>query len=290
MDEQDDRRPGEQAPESAGPPPAPAPEATSAPPPAGPPPSRPLADERPRPATPEPAAIPTIGPFDPPAAPVDAPVDWPQATTPPPAPRRTAAPTAPRSRPVDAVVDDFADDLAGGDGHDDEEFDEPSRWVTLLSTVGLAIIGIVTVQVVASLVQGLTTKSGNRLQGVSDDFLHRLGYPFDSLGSTALLFLVLGIVLLALPAALDEYLPANQDRLAGIGLRVAIGVAVIVAIGSVLAVRATLHLYSASNSAVPTGERIRFTTFLLGALGAAALVIYAALAALSQRARERWDD
>ncbi len=196
----------------------------------------------------------------------------------------------------EALDDELEDDELDDEFDDDYDYDydgddvPPSRWVMLVSTVGLAIIGIITVQVLASVVQGLTIKSGERLQGVSDDVLHRLGYPFDSLGSTALLFLVVGIVLLSLPAILEEYLPDRQDRTVGIALRVAIAVAVVVAIGSVLAVRATLHLYSASGAAVPTGERVRFTTFLLGALGAAALALYAAIAALAQRSRDRWDD
>ena len=303
MDEQDDRRPSGQGPEDQGPPPAPAPPpgGTSSPdhptPDYPPPAPEPAPRVEQRPDAPGPAAIPTFGPFDPPPAPVGGPIDVPTAQTasptragssaqpPPEAPRRTAT-TTPRPRPP--RPDDF--DEAFDDPDDsEEEYDEPSRWVTLLSSVGLGMIGIVTVQVLASLVQGLTTKSGDRLQGVPDDLLHRMGYPFDSLGSTALLFLVVGVVLLALPAALDEFLPDRHERSLGLALKVAIAVAAIVAIGSVLAVRATLHLYSASNAAVPTGERVRFTTFLLGALGAAALAIYTALSALNQRARERWD-
>jgi hypothetical protein len=173
----------------------------------------------------------------------------------------------------------------------DDEYDEPSRWATLISTVGMAMIGVVIVQVLASIVQGLTIRAGERLgQGLQDDVLHRLGYPFENLGSTALLFLVVGIVLLSLPSALGEYIADRQDATVGLALKVAIAMAVIIAIGSVLAVRATLHNYSANNVAVPTSVRVQFTTFLLGSLGAAAVALYAAIAALGQRARERWED
>jgi len=190
------------------------------------------------------------------------------------------------------VADDY-DEYDEYDDYDDEVDDgysEPSRWVTLLTTIGMAMIGIVSVQVIASVIQGLTIRTGERLgQGLRDDLFHRLGYPFDNLGSTALLFLVVGVVLLALPSALDEYVAERQDRAVGLMLKLAIAIAVIVAIGSVLAVRATLHNYSANNVRVPTSVRIQFTTFLLGALGASALALYAAISALGQRARERWE-
>lgn len=173
----------------------------------------------------------------------------------------------------------------------DDDYGAPSRWATLVSTVGMAMIGIIAVQVLASVVQGLTIKTGERLgQGLRDDLFHRLGYPFDTLGSTALLFLVIGVVLLALPSALDEHVAERQDRAVGIMLKLAIVISVIVAIGSVLAVRATLNNYTANNVSVPTSVRIQFTTFLLGALGASALALYGAISALGQRARDRWED
>jgi hypothetical protein len=204
--------------------------------------------------------------------------------------RRRRSPVR-RRRRTDDDYDQYDEYDEYEDDDDYDDYIEPSRWVALVSTVGMAMIGVVTVQVVASLIQGFTIKTGERLgQGLRDDLFHRLGYPFDNLGSTALLFLVLGVVLLALPSALDEYVPERQDRAVGMMLKLAIAMAVIVAIGSVLAVRATLHNYSANNVAAPTSVRIQFTTFLLGALGAAAVALYAAITALGQRARERWED
>jgi hypothetical protein len=75
----------------------------------------------------------------------------------------------------------------------------------------------------------------------------------------------------------------------GLSLVVAIVIGVVVAIGSLLAVRANLHEYAAKNLAVPTYVRVQFTNFLLGSLGAAALVLFGAIAAMNERSRERYD-
>lgn len=173
---------------------------------------------------------------------------------------------------------------------DDEDFEDyldapASRWVSLMATIGTALIGIVTVQVLTSLVEGLTLKNGQRVQ-VPDDLFHRLGYPFGGLGATALVFLVLGVVLVSMPSVLDELLSEAQDRVVGVALIVAVVMGVLIAIGSLLAVRANLHEYAAKNVPVPTYVRVQFTNFLLGSLGAAALALFAAIAAMNERSRE----
>jgi hypothetical protein len=77
--------------------------------------------------------------------------------------------------------------LADGDDFDDLEFDTP-RWVGLTTLAGAGIIGVVALQVLMAIVEGITVKEGQRF-GVPDDLLHRIGYPFGSLGSTAMFFL-----------------------------------------------------------------------------------------------------
>ncbi len=206
----------------------------------------------------------------PPAAPVE-----PSAPSDPPPP---AAP-APAPAPTVAAADDL---------YEEDEFDDgpASRWVALLATIGTALIGIVTVQVLTSLVEGFALKSGQRV-GIPDDLFHRIGYPFGGLGATALVFLVVGVVLVAMPSVLGELLPESQDRLVGIALVVAVAMGVIIAIGSLLAVRANLHEYSAKNVAVPSYVRVQFTNFLLGSLGAAALSLFASIATINERGRDR---
>ena len=160
--------------------------------------------------------------------------------------------------------------------------------MSLLATMGTALIGIVTVQVVTSLVEGLMLQSGQRV-GVPDDLFHRLGYPFGGLGTTALAILVLGVVLVSMPSVLGELLSESQDRVVGVALMVAVVVGVVIAIGSLLAVRANLHEYAAKNVAVPSYVRVQFTNFLLGSLGAAALALFGAIASMNERSRERFD-
>lgn len=205
--------------------------------------------------------------------------EWPEPRTP------TAPPVAPSARrPQPATDDELADDE-----YDDEYDDQPvSRWVALLATIGTGLIGIVTVQVVTSLVEGLMLKSGQRV-GVPDDLLHRIGYPFGGLGTTALVILVVGVVLVSMPSVLDELLSETQERVVGVALMVAVVVGVIIAIGSLLAVRANLHEYAAKNVAVPSYVRVQFTNFLLGSLGAAALALFGAIASMNERSRERFD-
>jgi hypothetical protein len=255
-----------------GPPAEPAVEPPAAPvePPAGPAATwEDVVDPAPAPAPPPPPA--------PAPAPSPAPVadNWPEPS------RVRAAPPAP-SRPAGPpVVEDEEEDDAY-DGYEDEP---ASRWVSLLATIGTALIGIVTVQVLASLVEGLTLKSGQRVN-VPDDVFHRIGYPFGGLGATALVFLVLGVVLVSMPSVLGELLSESQDRVVGVALIVAVAMGVVIAVGSLLAVRANLHEYAAKNVPVPAYVRVQFTNFLLGSLGAAALALFGSIAAINERKRD----
>ena len=90
-----------------------------------------------------------------------------------------------------------------------------------------------------------------------------------------------------MPSVLDELLSESQDRVVGVALVVAVVMGVLIAIGSLLAVRANLHEYAAKNVPVPSYARVQFTNFLLGALGAAALVLFASIASINERGRER---
>ncbi len=197
----------------------------------------------------------------------------------PAAPKPVALQKPSLDRPIAAVLEDNDDD--GYEGYDERA----SRWASLLATMGTALIGIVTVQVLTSIVEGLTLKSRQRV-GIPDDLFHRIGYPFGGLGATALVFLVLGVVLVAMPSVLDELLSESQDRVVGVALIVATVMGVVIAIGSLLAVRANLHEYAAKNVPVPSYVRVQFTNFLLGSLGAAALALFGSVAAMNERKRE----
>jgi hypothetical protein len=225
----------------------------------------------------------------PPGDPAGEPVESLSPPPPPPRPveRAEPAPRPVRTRPAADEYDEYDDD-ADDDYDDDYEGEPVSRWVSLLATIGTALIGIVTIQVLTSLIEGLTLKSGQRV-GIEDDLFHRLGYPFGGLGATALVFLVVGVVLVAMPSVLDELLSESQDRMVGVALIVAAIMGAMIAVGSLLAVRANLHEYAAKDVAVPSYVRVQFTNFLLGALGAAALTIFGAVASINERSRERYD-
>jgi len=247
------------APSAGGPPPQPAEPVSRQPSPASEP-----------EATWEDVVDPTPDPAPPVAAKAEAGDEWPE-------PNRVRT-----ARPAPAAATD-------GDDEFDDYLDAPApRWPSLLATIGTALIGIVTVQVLTSLVEGLSLESGQRVQ-IPDDLFHRLGYPFGGLGATALVFLVLGVVLVSMPSVLDELLSESQDRVVGVALVVAVLMGVIIAVGSLLAVRANLHEYAAKNVPVPTYVRVQFTNFLLGSLGAAALALFGAISSLNERSRERLD-
>ena len=143
------------------------------------------------------------------------------------------------------------------------------RWVALATTAGAGLIGVVALQVLLTLVEGLSIKEGQRFS-IPDDLIHRIGYPFGALGSTAVFFLLLGVVLLALPVVLGEEVTDRQYSIAGAAMKTVIVLAVIIGLGSLLAVRGSLHEYSAKNVAVPGYVKVQFTNFLLATLASSA--------------------
>jgi hypothetical protein len=118
-------------------------------------------------------------------------------------------------------------------------------------------------------------------RGVATDLLHRLGFPFLGTQSTiALLLLLVGVVLMTLPALMREERSDQQELTVRVALLLTIATAVTIAVGSVLAVRANVHVLSAQGRAVPGYTRVEMTTFLLGAIGTAAVALFGAVAAL----------
>lgn len=268
----------------------PAPEAATVPPPSPPPTPPPPPSPSPPPITP-----PVPEPTPPPGA---SPTPEPPAT--PPAVASAAGTTTdaddyldtpprrprPASRHVDEDVEDDEDyDLEEYDEIDEiDEYDDelaPSRFSGLFVTAGAGIVGLVTLQLLMALLEGLSLATGERFQ-VPDDLLHRLGYAFTSLGMPTLLFLIAGVALIMLPLAFGEGVSDGQYKLAVMALRTVIVVAVVIALGSVLAVRATLH----ANTTVPGFFRIQLIGFLLTTLAATALAVLTAVTALKLRDEE----
>jgi hypothetical protein len=125
--------------------------------------------------------------------------------------------------------------------------------------------------------------------GVTTDLLHRVGFPFGNLGPPTMLFLVAGLVLVCLPSLLGRSVSDLADRFVRIALVVVIVLSAIISVGSLLAVRNSLHEYTARGTNPPMYARIGFATFLLGTLGGAAAAIFGSLAAMSVRRRREAD-
>ncbi len=174
--------------------------------------------------------------------------------------------------------------VAPGPAYADEDFVDyiAPRWVGLVTALGTGFIGVVTLQVLLTLVEGLSLKTGQRF-AVPDDLLHRIGYPFGSLGSTAVFLVVIGIILLALPTILGEDVTDRQYAIGGAALKTAVVIGVLIGLGALLAVRGSLHEYSAKNVAVPGYVRVQFTSFLLATLAASAVAVWGAITALGVR-------
>ncbi|MEA2827356.1 MAG: hypothetical protein QOG43_1795 [Actinomycetota bacterium] len=236
-------------------------------------------------ATPPPAAptppVPPPAAAAPPPAPTPTPAPAPAPTPPPlpvPAPSTATSPYADQTPApaATAVATTPADDL------DDLDDYLAPRWVALATTVGVGLIGVVALQVLLTLLEGLSIKRGERFS-IPDDLIHRIGYPFGSLGSTAIFFVLLGVLLLALPTILGEEVTDGQYAIAGAALRTALVLGILIGLGSLLAVRGSLHEYSAKNVTVPLYVKVQFTNFLLATLAAAAVTVYGAIATLRLR-------
>lgn len=153
----------------------------------------------------------------------------------------------------------------------------------MASIVGASLVGVVALQVIFAIVEGFSYKT-NEPQGVATgDLLHRLGYPFGALGTTTLIFLVFGVVLLSLPAYFEESTTPSQERLSGLTLVVAAIAAVVLALGSILAVRANFHVYAENGRSVPIYVIVQYVTFLIGNLGTAVIAFYAAVQSMTLR-------
>ncbi len=198
-----------------------------------------------------------------------------------------------RPRPAPRYLDEDDEDYDLEEYVEIDEFDEfdefddlePSRFSGLFVTAGAGLIGVVTLQILMALLEGISLGTGERF-AVPDDLLHRLGYAFGNLGVSTLFFLIAGVVLIMLPLAFGEGVSDGQYKVAVMALRTAIVVAVVIALGSVLAVRGSLHEYTAKDVKVPGFVRIQFTSFLLCTLAATAVAVLTAVTALKLRDEE----
>ncbi len=176
-------------------------------------------------------------------------------------------------------------DDADGDLNRELSAEATNRWVSMANVVGSGLVAVVALQVVAALIEGFTYGTNEPQQVSTGDLFHRLGYPFGSLGTTTLIILVVGIVLLSLPSYLGDATTPPQDRLAALALIGAVIAAVVLALGSLLAVRANFHVYNESQRSVPTYVIVQYASFMIGNLGTAVLAFYASMQVMGMNAR-----
>lgn len=184
--------------------------------------------------------------------------------------------------PEDLVADTTPEDSAGGEPPPSAT--HPPIWVGLSIALGLALAAVVTSQVLAAISEGMALE-GREPQGVAGDVLHRLGYPFGSLGASSGLYLILAVVFVAIPPLARYRTTDRQDLMTAITLGLTTVISAVLAVGSILAVRYNLHLYSGSNRATPAFVRIQLIAFLLGALGSAAIAFVGSLTTMRLRDR-----
>lgn len=180
-------------------------------------------------------------------------------------------------------AEDLADDVLPEERAPSEpQALQPPVWASLSTTLGLALAVVVTAQVLAAISEGMALKS-TQPQGVPGDVLHRLGYPFGSLGASSGLYLVLAVVFVAIPPLARQRTGDRLDLMAAITLGLTTVISGVLAIGSILAVRYNLHLYSGAHRPTPAFVRIQLIAFLLGALGSSAIAFVGSLTAMRLR-------
>jgi hypothetical protein len=160
--------------------------------------------------------------------------------------------------------------------------DGPARWVGFVTSLGLALAIVVTAETLAAIAEGFSLKK-TEPQGLAGDIFHRLGYALSRLDATTLLFLVVAVVLVSLPVIVGSRTSDRQETSAAITLGLTVVITVVIGVGSILAVRYNLHLYSASSRPVPSYVRIQLVLYLLGVLGTGAVALFGALTALGLR-------
>lgn len=178
---------------------------------------------------------------------------------------------------------DDDDELAGDDDYDDDYDDgyASAGWVRLTTVLGAGLVGVVSAQVVLALVQGLSIKE------TQTDVLDRLGSPFGPPGSTlAVLMLVIGVALLSLPSFLGEARSAGEQSTFAVAITAVQALAVILALGSLLWVRAILNVRNATGQVTPAYLKVSYISFLIATVGLAVVAVWGAL--MARRLRQSW--
>lgn len=151
-------------------------------------------------------------------------------------------------------------------------------WVPILTGAGLALAVISALALVGIVAQGFAVRQ--RLNAFD-----KLGVAFlQNLDDTPLgIMLILAIVLVALPAALNAVTDTRDDLRAQLTLVIVVLVAALVAVAAVAGVVTRLRLDDARGQAVTNATRFALLTFLVRNFGAAMIAVGAALGVMRLR-------
>jgi hypothetical protein len=159
---------------------------------------------------------------------------------------------------------------------------EPTAWAGWLNGTAWALTVLVALQLLGIVAQGLT------LTGQNVNRVHKIGFIFlRDLDAVPLgIMLIAAVVLVSLPVLARRAVTGRQERSAVRLLGVVGVLALLVALGALLAVPADLRIADVQNQDVTAVRRWFLTTFLIRNLGTALVAFAAAAAALRARASE----
>lgn len=184
----------------------------------------------------------------------------------------------------DDIEDDDSDDddIAEGESSSDvlaggafgDEFAEP-RVPTWVGAVTGAALGLVAVQ--ALILLG-TLAQANAVERFQGDALHKIGIALlSNVGSANGLTLLVAAVAAALPAILGAPMAEMHRRRMALVFGVGAVLAVILVLGTPLAVRARIHVLDAGGQTVDSLARRVLATYVAGTLGTALVALGACL-------------
>ena len=170
---------------------------------------------------------------------------------------------------------------------------EPSRWAGLAVGVGAGLIVVQALFVLITVIQGLSLHR-NGAGGFPGDIFHRIGIAFStSVNIPSGLALTAGALLVAAPSLAgldDERVPRWSPGLRTALLVMVDVVAIVIAVGTVLGVRASLRLDNLQTTPVTGYQRWELTAYTAGTVGTALVAFITALVAMPGRRDRDLDD
>jgi hypothetical protein len=188
-------------------------------------------------------------------------------------------------RPFDSDIDgdfDGDDGIAEGESSGDvlaagafgDEFGEPRvpTWVGAVTGAALGLVAVQALILLGTLAQAMAVE---RFQG---DSLHKIGIALlSNVGSANGLTLLVAAVVAALPAILGAPMAVMHRRRLALVFGVGAVLAVILVLGTPLAVRARIHVLDAGGQTVDSLARRVLATYVAGTLGTALVALGACL-------------